>query len=251
MRFLRLFLLGLASIYPLYWTAQFLFFFLPEGLLGYWLGQPVQVVRISYLEATAVAQPSAVFAPQWEALVCAILFCALILGSRGDRFLTGAFAIAVLSQSALLPFVHILVARGPDSAAIAGGILAFALMVLGLYRILQLTGGLDYVERLALLSLVAVLPEAFFWLALRAAYPSFDTRSLLLLLLSIYLAANVAALLPTRLSGQSSGVAWNEILASSAAACLLIIAISLSSFSRGGNLNSRSDEGEAPVIVSR
>ena len=40
MRWLRLLLLGLASIYPLYWTAQFLLYFVPESLVGYWLGQP-------------------------------------------------------------------------------------------------------------------------------------------------------------------------------------------------------------------
>ena len=233
MRFLRLFLLGLASIYPLYWTAQFLLFFVPESLVGYWLGEPVRIVRISYLGAAALAEPGAIFPLQWEAMVFAILLSALILGLRGDRFLTGAFAIVVFGQCALLPFFNILVANGPDAAAVAGGILAFALMVLGLCRILQLTGGRDYLERLALLSLLAVLPEAFFWVALWTANQSFDTRFLLLLLLPVYLAANLAALLSSKLSGRSSGVAWDEILASSAVACLLIIAISLSSYLAG------------------
>jgi len=238
MRFLRLFLLGVASIYPLYWTAQFLLFFVPESLVGYWLGEPIRIVGVSYLEATAVAKPGAIFPPQWEALVVAILLSALILGLRGDRFLTGAFAIAVLGQSAMLPFFNILVAGGPDLAAAAGGTLAFALVVLGLCRILQLTGGRDYLERLALLSLLAVLPEAFFWLALWTANQSLDTRFLLLLLLPVYVAANVAALLPSRLSGRSSGVPWDEILASSAVACLLVIAISLSGY-LGGVLHSQ------------
>jgi hypothetical protein len=247
---LRLLLLGLTAVYPLYWTAQFLLFFVPESLLGYWLGQPVQVVGISYLEATAVVQPNPVFPAAWEALICAMVLSALILGLRGDRFLTGALAIVVLSQCALLPFLRTLAAYGPDAAAIAGSILALALMVLGLCRILQLTGGLDYMERLALLSLLTVLPEALLWLVFRSAYAFLDARSLLLLLLPLYLAANVAALLSAQRSGESSAVAWDEILASSAVACLLVIAISLSAYS-GGTLNSETGRGDAPAIVSR
>jgi hypothetical protein len=250
MHCLRLLLLGVTSIYPLYWTAQFLLFYVPESLLGYWLGQHVQVVGISYLEATAVAQPNAIFPPEWEGLICAIVISALILGLRGDRFLTGALAIVVLSQCALLPFFRTIAVHGPDAAVIAGGMLALTLMVFGLYRILLLTGGLDYLERLALLSLLTVLPDAILWLVLRWAYPFLDGRFLLLLLLPIFLAANLAALLPTRLSGKSSGVAWKEILACSAVACLLIIAISMSSNSRG-TLNSETDGGDAPAIVSR
>jgi hypothetical protein len=250
MRFLRLFLLGLASIYPLYWTAQFLLFFVPESLVGYWLGEPVRVVGVSHLGATAVAQPGAIFPPQWEALLFAILFSALILGLRGDRYFTGAFAIVVLGQSALVPFVNILAASGADAAAIAGGFLSLALIVFGLWRILQLTGGSDYIERLALLSLLAVLPAPFFWLALSTASGFLDTRFLLLLLLPVYFAANIAALLPSRLSGRPSGVAWNEILASSAVACLLIIAISLSSH-LGGTFHSLTEPSDAPVVVSR
>ena len=53
MRWLRLLLLGLASVYPLYWTAQFILFFLPESLAGLWLGQPIEMVGISYLQATS------------------------------------------------------------------------------------------------------------------------------------------------------------------------------------------------------
>jgi len=250
MHWLRLLLLGLTSVYPLYWTAQFLLFFVPESLLGYWLGQHVQVVGVSYLEAAAVAQPNPIFAPEWEGLICAIVLSALILGLRGDRFLTGALAMVVLGQCASLPFLRALAAHGPDPATAAGGVLALTLTVLGLHRILQLTGGLDYLERLALLSLLTVLPESFFWLAFRWAYPFSDVRFLLLLLLPLYLAANVAALLPTKLSGRSSGVAWREILASSVVACLLIIAISLSRDSRRA-LNSETVGGDAPVIVAR
>jgi len=231
MRWFRLLLLGLASIYPLYWTSQFLLYFVPESLAGYWLGLPVRVISISYLQATSVVHPSPVFPAQWEALVAAFFFVILILGLSGDRFVTGAFAIVVLGQSALLPFFNTLFpSRDFTLGAVLGGVAAFSLIVLGLYRILRCTGGLDFFDRLALLSLIAVLPQAALWLAFRMAYPFFHTSLLLFLLVPVYLAAIVAALLPTRLPGDSfANVPWTEILATSTVAFLLLIAISLSS----------------------
>jgi hypothetical protein len=228
MRCLRLLLLGLASVYPLYWTAQFVLFFVPETLVGFWLGEPVRVVSVSYLQATAEGRAHAFLASQWEALVFALLFSALVVGLRGDRFLTGAFAVVLLGQTALLPFFG-LAFLSREGEAFAGGTLAFSLTVFGLYRILKRTGGYDFLERLALLSLFVVLPEAALWLAFRMAYPYFDSRFLLLLLSPLYVAAIVAALLPVKFSGQGSGVPWTEILASSAVACLLLLAIGLSS----------------------
>jgi hypothetical protein len=233
MRWLRLLLLGLASVYPLYWTAQFVLFFLPESLVGFWLGEPVRVVSISYLQATSVVTPHAVFPAHWEALAFALLSTFLILGLRGDRFLTGAFAVVILGQSALLPFAsHWISTRNLVPEFVAGGSAAFALIVFGLFRILQQIGGSDFLDRLALLSLLAVLPQAGLWLAFRAAYPFFGTRFLLMLLVPLYLAAIVAAILPSNLADPVfSGVPWMEILASSAAAGLLILAIALSSHS--------------------
>ena len=69
MRWFRLLILGLACVYPLYWTSQFLLFFVPESLMGFWLGDPIQVISISYLQAMATVQPRAVFPALWEALV--------------------------------------------------------------------------------------------------------------------------------------------------------------------------------------
>lgn len=233
MRWIRLLLLGLASIYPLYWTAQFLLYFVPETVVGFWLGQPVRVISISYLQATSVVQPSPVFPAQSEALVAAFFFSMLIIGLRGDRFVTGAFSIVLLGQSALLPFFSsVFLSGGFSAGAILGGFAAFFLIVLGLYRILRCTGGLDFFDRLALLSLIAVLPQAALWLAFRMAYPFFHTSFLLFLLVPVYLAAIVAALLPTKLPGDSfSSVPWTEILATSTLAFLLLLAISLSSYS--------------------
>src|SRR5215467_7948614 len=168
MRWLRLLSLGLASVYPLYWTAQFVLFFLPESLLGFWLGQPVRVIGLSYLQATAVLSPHAAFSAPWEAL----FFATLIVGLRGDDYLTGALGIVVLGQSALLPFVNSM--RSPDAPlaeGVAGGLVAFVLIVFGLYRILSCVGGLNLLDRLAILSLLAVLPQADLWLAFRMAYP--------------------------------------------------------------------------------
>jgi hypothetical protein len=232
MRWLRLFLLGLASVYPLYWTAQFVLFFLPETVVGFWLGEPVRVVGVSYLQAYAEGRAHAFLPAQWEALVFAVLFSALLVGLRRDRFLTGAFGVAVLGQTALLPFFGLAFLSRPGEALV-GGSLAFSLTVFGLHRILKRTGGYDFLDRLALLSLFVVLPEAVLWLAFRMAYPYFDSRFLLLLLSPLYVAAIVAALLPAKLSGQGSGVPWEEIVASSAVACLLLVAIGLSSRSLG------------------
>lgn len=232
MRWIRLLLLGLASIYPLYWTAQFLLYFVPESLMGLWLGQPVRVVSISYLQATSVVQPHPIFTAQAEALVAALFFSMLIMGLRGDRFVTGAFSIVVLGQSALLPFFSSVFSSARVGAgAIVGGLAAFAIIVLGLYRTLRCTGGLGFLDRLALLSLIAVLPQAALWLAFRMAYPFFHTSFLLFLLVPVYIAAIVAASLPTRLPSDSfSSVPWTEILATTTVAFLLLIAISLSSY---------------------
>jgi hypothetical protein len=233
MRWLRLLMLGLASVYPLYWTAQFALFFVPESLVGFWLGDPVQVVSISYLQAMAVVQPRAVFPAIWEALIFALFFSAVIVGVRGDRFLTGALAIVVLGQSALLPFLSVAISSPNVSREFGtGGALAFVLVVIGLYRILCCTGGLSFLDRLALLSLLAVLPQAALWLTFKFAYPFFDVRFLLLRLVPLYLAAIVAAALPAKFSEPGfNGVPWTEIFASSAAAGLLILAIGISSYS--------------------
>ena len=229
MRLFRLLMLGLASAYPLYWTAQFLLFFVPETLLGFWLGQPLQVTSISYLQAMAVVQPHAVFPAHWEALVFALFFSALIIGLRADQFLTGALAIVFLGQAALLPFLSLAMTSSALTTSCAVG-LAFALIILGLHRILRLTGGLEFLDRLALLSLLAVMPQATLWLAFKFIYPFFDVRFLLLRIIPLYLAALVAALIYSRSSAPVfSGVPWTEIVASSAAAALLILAIGLSS----------------------
>jgi hypothetical protein len=230
MRWFRLLILGLACVYPLYWTSQFLLFFVPESLMGFWLGDPIQVISISYLQAMATVEPRAVFPALWEALGFALFFAALIVGLRGDRFLTGTLAIVVLGQSALLPFLSLGIASSNVSLAIlTGGTAAFGLIILGLYRTLRRLGGVDFLDRLALLSLLAVLPQATLWLTFKLAYPFFDVRLLLMRLLPLYLAATIAAVLPARFSEAGfSGVRWTEILASSAAAGLLIIAISLS-----------------------
>jgi hypothetical protein len=252
MRWLRLLLLGLASVYPLYWTAQFILFFLPETLVGFWLGEPVRVISISYLQVTGSVKSGLGVPTQAEALIFALLFSLLILGLRADRILTGALAIVLLGQSALLPFVSLALSPERDAfAAGTGGAAAFGLIVLGLCRILRRTGGIDFLDRLALLTLLAVLPQAALWLAFRGAYPFFDTRFLLMLLVPLYLGAIIAAALPAKLPEPDlNSVPWAEILASSAAAGLLILAITLSSHS-AGTLSSRAGGSSARVIHGR
>src|ERR1700747_1011014 len=231
MRLFRLLMLGLASAYPLYWTAQFLLFFVPETLLGFWLGRALPVVSISYLQAMAMVQPHAIFPAHWEALIFALFFSVLIIALGAHQFLTGALAIVFLGQAALLPFSSLALTSSSQSlSAACAAALAFGLIVLGLHRILRLTGGLEFLERLALLSLLAVMPQAALWLAFKFIYPFFDVRFLLLRIVPLYLAAIVAAAINSRSSAPafSGGVPWTEIVASSAAAGLLIAAISLS-----------------------
>ena len=253
MRWVRLLLLGLASVYPLYWTAQFILFFLPETLIGFWLGEPVRVVSISYLQVTGSAQSSLGVPAYSEALIFALLASLAILALHGDRFLTGALAIVLLGQSALLPFVNLALGRDRNlPVAVTGAAAAFGLIVIGLFRILRRTGGADYLDRLALLTLLAVLPQATLWVAFRIAYPNFDTRFLLMLLVPLYLGAIVAAALPAKLPEPDfSSVPWGEILATTAAAGLLILAITLSSHS-GGALSSQANSvgGRAGQVVS-
>jgi hypothetical protein len=238
MRWLRLLLLGLASVYPLYWTTQFLLFFVPETLAGYWLGYPVRVLDVSYLQVIAVARPHAIFPSYAEALAGAVLVSVLVLIFCGERFLTGGFAIAVLGQAALMPFLGESSAwQASTSTALLGAFSSFALMVLGLHRIVQRLSGCDFTERLALLSLMTVFPQAALWMGLRLAYPSFDGRMLVALLVPMFFAAVIACLLPTTLRTEAfAGADWSEILASSALACLLILGIGMNEYN-----NSRFD----------
>ena len=237
MRLFRLLTLGLVSAYPLYWTAQFLLFFVPESLLGFWLGQPVQVVSVSYLQAMAMVQPHPVFPAHWEALIFAVLFSALILALRADQFLTAALAIVFFGEAALLPFLSLALNSSTASlSTICAATLAFGLIILGLNRILRRVGGLDFLDRLALLSLLAVLPQAMLWLVFKLVYPFFDVHNLLLRMVPLYLATIVVAAIFSKFSVPAfSNAPWAEIVAISAAAGLLILAIGMSS--RGSNVS--------------
>ena len=201
MRWTRLFLLGLASIYPLYWMAQFVLFFLPASLHALFQRLPLTVVDISYLQATAAAGKSDSLPAGIESLLFAMLFSAAIWYLRGDKFLTGGLAIVVLGQSALLPFLNQLFWAGRvEPLTISGFVTAMGLICFGLYRILLRTGGADFVDRLALLSLLAVLPQAVLWLAFRMRYPFFGTKFLLMLLAPLYLGTLIASALPHNLA---------------------------------------------------
>jgi hypothetical protein len=252
MRWLRLLLLGLASVYPLYWTTQFLLYFLPEFGLGYWLGRPVRILDLSYLQVLAVVRPHAFFPAYAEALAVAVLASILILYLRGDRFVSGALAIVMLGQASLVSFFN--VGWAPNDAAfliVSGSLAAFCLIIVGLYRILLRVGGEDFVERLALLNLVAVIPEALLWVMLRLFYPAFDTRILLALLVPLFLASVIACFLPATFANETLGsVPWVEIFASSAVAGLLLLAISLSG-NAGDSLNSRVNDRGAAFTLSR
>ncbi len=235
MRWVRLFLLGLASIYPLYWTSQFALFFLPASLRAIFFRLPLTFVDISFLQATALAGESEPFPTGLESLLLALLFSFAIWYLRGDKFFTGGLAILILGQTALLPFLNqLLWLRQFLLASIFGVFLSMGLICFGSYRILVQTGCADFVDRLALLSLFAVLPEAALWFVFRMQYSFFGAKFLLMLLAPLYLGALVASAIPPGLARNSaktirSSVSNGEILASLAVACLLFAAIGLSS----------------------
>jgi len=237
MRWVRLFLLGLASIYPLYWTVQFALFFLPASLRAIFTRLPLTIVDISFLQATAFAGKSDSMTAGVESLLFAILFSFVIWYLRGDKFLTGGLAIVVLGQSAMLPLLNQILWSGRfGTTPIFGLFLSMGLMCFGLYRILCRIDGADFVDRLALLSLLVVLPQAGLWLVFRMNYPFFGAKFLLMLLVPLYLGAVIASGLPSNLSrgmvrATGSPAPMGEILASLGVACLLVAAISLSSHS--------------------
>jgi len=233
MRWLRLFLLGVASVYPLYWTAQFALFFLPAAIRSVVFRLPLTVLNISYLQATAVAGKSEGLPIGFESLLVALVFSLLILYLRGDQFLTGGLAMVVLGQSALLPFLNALFfSERREPLSIVGLIVAMCLICFGLYRMLARAGGGDFLDRLAMLSLLAVLPQAALWLAFRMRYPFFGTRFLLLLLLPLYLGSLISSSIPTKLARDQkkalrAPAPLVEIFASLLVACLLFGAIGL------------------------
>jgi len=235
MRWVRLFLLGLASVYPLYWTAQFTLFFLPPALRAIFFRLPLTIVDISFLGATALAGKSEMLPSGMESLLVALLFSAAIWSLRGDAFLTGGLSIVILGQSATLPFLDQLFSRDRFLAASVFGLfLSLGMVSFGLYRILRRTGGADFVDRLALLSLYAVLPQAALWFAFRMRYPFFGAKFLLILLVPLFLGALIACACPQGLArglaqGIHSPATMGEILTGVAIACLLFAAISLSS----------------------
>ena len=233
MRWLRLFLLGVASVYPIYWTAQFVLFFLPAALRALILRIPLQVVDISYLQATAVTGRFEVMPAGLESLLFAVLFVLVIWYLRGDQFLTGGLAIVVLGQSALLPFLHQLLQPTRSAPLTFSGLVgSLALVCFGLYRILRRIGGADFLDRIALLSLLAILPQAALWLAFRMRYPFFGTKFLLMLLLPLYIGSLIVSALPQNL-GRDFAVTLRgpvplvEIFASLVVATLLFAAIGL------------------------
>lgn len=233
MRWLRLFLLGVASVYPIYWTAQFVLFFLPAALRSILMRMPLQVVDVSYLQATAVTGKFEALPIGLESLLFALLFSMVIWYLRGDQFLTGGLAIVVLGQSATLPFLHqVLQPVRPAPLTFTGLVVSLGLICFGLYRILRRTGGVDFLERLALLSLLAVLPQASLWFAFRMRYPFFGTKFLVMLLLPLYLGALLVSALPQNL-GRGIAVTLRdpvplvEIFASVVVATLLFAAIGL------------------------
>lgn len=233
MRWLRLFLLALVSVYPLYWTAQFVLFFLPAALRSATFRLPLQVVDISFLHATALAGTPTSLSFGVEPLIFAVLFCTLILLFRGDQFLSGGLAIVILGQSVLLPVPYEMrITDRMDLTNLFVLLVPATLIFVGLRRVLVRFGGRSFVDRLALLSLLAVLPEVLLWLIFDLRDPSLGSKFLLALLVPAYVGSLMAAALPLgpsekRAVALREGVSFVEIVASVAVAASLLAAIGL------------------------
>jgi hypothetical protein len=233
MRWIRLFLLGLASIYPLYWMAQFALFFLPAALCAVIFRVPLTFVDISFLQASAFAGKSSSLLAGFEPLLFALALTLAIWYLSGDQFLTGGLAITILGQAAILPFLNrTLWQGGLLPTALPGILISMGLVSFGLYGILRRIGGANFVDRLALLSLLVVLPQAFLWLSFRMHYPFFGTRFLLMLLAPLYLGALFVSGVPNvpkrdLIRPSHSLAPMGEILASLVVTCLLVGAIGL------------------------
>jgi hypothetical protein len=190
-------------------------------------------VDISYLQATAIAGKPAGSSVGFEPLPVALLFSLAIWYLRGDQFLTGGLALVVLGQSTLLPFLNqLLFSDRRESSAAFGLLAAMGLICFGLYRILGRAGGSDFVDRFALLNLLAILPQSALWLAFRMRYPFFGTRFLLMLLLPIYVGSLVVSAMPRNFgrdlkSTMRTPVSPVEIFASLVLGSLLFAAIGL------------------------
>src|SRR5262249_526247 len=146
---------------------------------------------------------------------------------RGDKFLTGGLAMAILGQSAVLPFLtQVFSSRRLEPSSIFGVFVSMVLVCFGLYRILARVGAADFVDRLVLLGLVVALPQAALWVVLRMNYAFLATKFLLMLLAPLYLGAVIASALPKGMAPhlvetKRPPAPIAEILASFAVACLL------------------------------
>jgi hypothetical protein len=144
----------------------------------------------------------------------------------------------VLGQSALLPFLNqLLFSERRDPSGAIGLLAAMCLICFGLYRILGRAGGSDFLDRLALLNLLVLLPQAALWLAFRMHYPFFGTKFLLMLLLPLYLGSLIVSAVPRNLRRDGKAPARTpvplvEIFASLALACLLFAAIGITTRAR-------------------
>jgi hypothetical protein len=235
MRSLRLFLLGLASIYPIYWTAQFALFFLPAAVRSLFLQTPLTVVDISFFQAIAATGKPDALPIGFEPLVATLLISLAIWYLRGDAFLTGSLAMVVMGQSALMPFLSEFWRKGISFESLFGIMSTMGIICFGLHRILRRTGGIDFVDRLALLSLLAVFPEALLWFTFRLNSPDFGAKLLLMLLIPLYVSALLVSAVShpspkTTLSAFRKPVPVAEILACVLVACLLFTAIGLTTY---------------------
>ena len=199
MRMLRFLLFGIGFIFPLYWTAQFALYVLPEVLRAAVLRQPLSVLEVSYLRATASVSNTSSLGARGELLLTALLLVALLYFFRGHRYLAGSLGLALVGQSALLPFTSSLLSgEGESVGAVLGGLLAFAILCLGVQATLVNMGPVGFAGRVAGISVLLILPEGLLWLVFLRVYPYFGWDFLGLLLAPVAAAALLVCVLLRR-----------------------------------------------------
>jgi hypothetical protein len=199
MRSLRFLLFGIGFIFPLYWTSQFALYVLPELLRALVLRRHLSNLDVSFLRATASVSNTSPTVARAELLVAAILLVVLLHVFRGHHFLAGSMGMALVGQTALLPFTSsFFYGERLTVGALLCAVVAFVILCLGVEATLANMAPVGFVERLAGASIILILPEAILWLVFLRMYPYFGWDFLWLLLAPLVGAAILVCVLMRR-----------------------------------------------------
>ena len=205
MRSLRFFLFGAGFVFPLYWTSQFTLYVLPELFRALLLRRHLSILEVSFLRATASVANTPPALARGEVLVAAIVLVVLLHVFRGHHFLAGSVGMALVGQTALLPFTSSLISGEKISAGgVLGALLAFVILCLGVEATLTNMASVGFAGRVAGISIILILPEAILWLVFLRVYPYFGWDFLGLLLAPLVGAALLVCALMRRDLGHTA-----------------------------------------------